>query len=221
MVRLSTIKPESGPKKPSMKFNDKTYQSYVDNGFADSIPNDVEFPVKQKREFLSRVDESKEPVKRKVTKIVRVKALDSSSKKYEKKEYLYYWEEWSGKNWLGQTIDPPSEHMEGFWDEQEKEPVVKQNQKGEYEVVGYKRSGQHRVYDIPFSKEAVDKIIEKSVGTDKGSIIFLVKEGIRRDEFTYDEFVNYSWDELVDILLTDGAYKRRIKRALEAQTKGQ
>ncbi len=39
----STIKPETQtqPKKPVINYNNKTYQSYVDNGFADNIPNDV------------------------------------------------------------------------------------------------------------------------------------------------------------------------------------
>jgi hypothetical protein len=109
----STIKPETQPKKPTIKYNDKTYQSYIDNGFADNIPRDVEFPTEQKRNFLSRVDESKHPVQRKVTKIVKIKAVEPNSKKYEKKEYVYYQEEWSARNWLGQKINPV-DNIEGF-----------------------------------------------------------------------------------------------------------
>jgi hypothetical protein len=67
----STIKPETQLKKPIIKYNDRTSQSYIDNGFADNIPNDVSFPEHQAREFLSRVDESKGPIEREVIKSIR------------------------------------------------------------------------------------------------------------------------------------------------------
>jgi len=100
-----TIKPETQPPEPVMEYNNKTYQSYVDNGFIDrddiTIPHSVLAPEKRKREFLSRVDVSKGEIERKVTTIVRLKAKDYSTKSNEKKEYIIYYEEWFGKNWLG------------------------------------------------------------------------------------------------------------------------
>lgn len=202
----STIKPETQtqPKKPIINYNNKTYQSYVDNGFADHIPTDISFPEKQATEFLSRVDESKGPIEREVTKIVRVKAIDYSSKKREKKEYVYYSENWHGKNWVSQKINPVMERVEGFWDEQEREPVIEQNKKGDSEIVGYERSGQHRVYDILFSKEAVDKIIEKSTRTDKETILYVVKlTPTMRTEFSYEQFV-LPWDEVHRLAIQPG-----------------
>lgn len=57
--------------------------------------------------------------------------------------------------------------------------------------VGIKRSGQHPVYHIPFSKEKVGKIIKGSVGTDQETIIFTVVSGPLSYEFPYDKFVNF------------------------------
>ncbi len=72
------------------------------------------------------------------------------------------------------------------------------------------------MYYIPFSKEKVDEIITKS-DSDKNDIIYVVKSGPRRDHFTYDEFVNYSWEQLESILLYDGGeVAARAERALQA-----
>jgi len=99
--------------------------------------------------------------------------------------------------------------------EQEKEAIIKQNEKSGPEIVGYRRSGEHPVQYIEISKEAVDKIIANS-SSDEDEIIFVVKSPPRRDHFTYDEFVNYSWEQLEDILMQPGgATAARAKRALD------
>jgi len=84
--------------------------------------------------------------------------------------------------------------------EQEVENVV--NNKGK--VVGNERKGQHAVYNIPFSKEAVDQIINKSVGSYREYIIYVVKNGpeMRNDKFNYDQFTNLSFMECCDLMIT-------------------
>ena len=57
-------------------------------------------------------------------------------------------------------ISPVRENIEGIWMEQEKEPDIKQTDNGP-EIAGYKKSGEHPVYDIEFSKENVDRIIQE------------------------------------------------------------
>jgi hypothetical protein len=175
-LHLSPVKPESEVQKPKLVYNNKTYQSYLDIGFdEDSIPRSIKAPEQRKREFLSRVDLSKGGIDRKITLIRRIKAAD-------KKEYITYSEDWYGKNWLGQKISPVRGNIEGVWMEQEKEPDIKQTENGP-EIAGYKKSGEHPVYDIVFSKENVDKIIQET-GSDNDSIIFLVKIPPRSDYFT-------------------------------------
>lgn len=209
MVKSNTIpvKPESEVQKPKLVYNNKTYQSYLDIGFDEYyIPRSIKAPEQRKREFLSRVDPSK-GIARKITLIQRIRGAD-------KKEYITYSEDWYGKNWLGQKISPVRENIEGIWMEQEKEPDIKQTDNGP-EIAGYKKSGEHPVYDIEFSKENVDKVIQET-GSDKDSIIFLIKIAPRSDYFTYYEFVNYSWDQIENILMQDGG-----AAAIRAFKKGQ
>ena len=59
-----------------------------------------------------------------VTKIVRLKAPDYSTKKRELKEYLVWDENWYGKDWLSRSLPPVTDHIEGFYQEQDREPVV-------------------------------------------------------------------------------------------------
>lgn len=70
----------------------------------------------------------------------------------------------------GAKVSPVTVHVEGYYQEIEMEPVI--NEWGEQ--IGNKRSGQHTVYYIPFSKEKVDEIIEISVGTDKDTVKYLL-----------------------------------------------
>ena len=149
---------------------------------------------------MSEVDvEAGEPMTRTVTKIVRLKAPDYSTPRRERKEYLVYYENWYGKNWQGVKIPPVTNHVEGLYYEQDNEPIIERNKK-----VGIKRSGQHPVYYIPFSKEKVDEIISNSIGTDKETIIFTVISGPFSYEFPYDKFVNLSFDELNQLLIRPG-----------------
>ena len=53
------------------------------------------------------------PIEKTVTMIVRVKAPDWESKKNEREEFIYYYEDWTANDWLGIPIDPFSEHVEG------------------------------------------------------------------------------------------------------------
>jgi hypothetical protein len=109
MEILSTVKPDV-PKKPEVKieYNNRSYESYMKNGFADNIPRLVRGPHDRMQMFLNKVDLRKGPIEKTVRMIVRLKAPDwnSSTKKNERKEFIYYYEDWSGKDWRGIPIDP-------------------------------------------------------------------------------------------------------------------
>ena len=63
--RKSQIKAESKketqsePEKPVIEYNNRTFQSYVRNNFADKIPHSVEAPDTRMKRFISRVDMTK------------------------------------------------------------------------------------------------------------------------------------------------------------------
>ena len=97
------------------------------------------------------------------------------------KDYLLDYENWYGHDWLKKTVPPVADHVEGRYDEVITEPVYQKQ-----ELVGYRYSGKRQVHYIPFSKEKVDEIIEKSVGSNKETIIYTFKSGPLRMELPYE-----------------------------------
>lgn len=216
---ISSIKPDSIPGKqrpvPKISLNNKTIESYKENGFWDA-----EFPPrtvnKQNLDFLQQVDERQGPIKRVVTTMVRLKAIDHTTKNLERKEYLYWMENWYGKDWLGVAIPPVTDHVEGMYYEQLKELVLDPNTG---DASKYVRKGQREAYYIPFTKKEVDRIIDEYNGN-RRLITFVVKfdaadspDGQRRfatrGQFGYDQFVNWTFDDL---------YKFHIKPWKELDT---
>ena len=168
-------------KEIDIEWNNRTYQSYIDNGF--TPPDNLDMV---ERKFLSRVDTSgKYPVLRQVTRIIRLKSRDPKTR--QDKEYLVYYENWSGRDWLGRKVPVVAEHMEGMYWEEDSEPNIVYGDNGPMRK-GVIRSGQHKVYYIPFSKEKVDEIIANSPDTYKEDLRYCVKfdDSTRDDRFTYE-----------------------------------
>ena len=94
---ISTMKPDI-PKKPEVKieYNNKSYESYINNGFADNIPRSVRGPHDRMQQFLNKVDLRKGPIERSVRIYSQTKStrLEFSTKKNERKEFIYYEEYW-------------------------------------------------------------------------------------------------------------------------------
>ena len=67
MEILSTIKPDV-PKKPEVKieYNNRSYESFVKNGFPDILPRSVIGPRDRMQNFLNKVDLRKGPIERTV-----------------------------------------------------------------------------------------------------------------------------------------------------------
>ena len=194
-VKKQQIEVEEEIEEPILEYNNKTYRSYVSQGLG--APEFLDY---QEKQFVAAVDpDKKDQIERTVTKIIRVKAIDYTSKKKERKDYIYYYENWNANDWQGAKLPPVTDHIEGYYYEQDTTPKVERNR-----IIGYKRSGQHPVYYIPFSKEKVDEIIESSVGTDKETILFTVISGPLSYEFPYEKFVNLSFDELNALLIRPG-----------------
>jgi hypothetical protein len=216
-TEVESTQQESQPEKPVMEYNNKSWQSWMNlqshiPDIVEKIPHGVEAPQRRKKEFIAQVDLEQGPIERRVMTIVRFKAKNREDK--EQKEYLRYNEDWQAKDWMGRKLRN-SENVEGVYYEQEEEKIIKYDEtKGPY-VSGYKRSGEHIVYTIPYSKDAVDKIIGNQ---DKSDIIFTVRTSERRQQFTYDEFVNYSWEQLEHILMLDGGADEA--RVMQGQGQG-
>jgi len=118
-------------------------------------------------------------------------APEYDSKKKELKEWIYYYEDMHGRDFIGRKLDA-ADHVEGMYKERLMEGVMYEDQ-----VIGERRTGERTRYYIPFSKKAVDDIIAKSMETDKDSIHFVVKHAHGRTEVTYDQFVNMIISEYI------------------------
>ena len=207
MEILSTIKPDI-PKKPEVKieYNNRSYESYVKNGFADNIPCSIRGPHDRMQKFLSLVDLRKGEIERTVRSIVRLRAPDwnSSTKKNERREFIYYEEYWDAKDWLGVPITKwrPDGHIEGRYTEVLMQPKL-DPVSGEH--IDNVFAGTRESYYIPFSKKNVDEIIANSAHTDKFGIKYTVKFGQEdspdgftmstRNQFSYDMFL-WEWEKL-------------------------
>jgi len=173
--------------KIDIEYNDYEYKFYQENA-SDKMPYHMQPGKYDIGRFKAAVDPNK-PIRRKITRMYRIKALDllSDSDKPKRKEFLTVVEDWYGKRVDGTDVPPVSEHKNGVYNE------LRLNQDGSVETTN------NLIYYIPFSKENVDEWIDMSYGTDKDTIQFWVdaKTGARRKQFDYDDFVNKKWDELV------------------------
>lgn len=199
--RFVPIEESKKKKKSVLEYNNKTELSYIEQGL--EVPENLS---QQEKNFISKADPKVEPITRTVTKIVRFKAIDYNSPKRERKEYIIYYENWTGRDWLKRIVSPVTDHIEGRYEEVITEPVYQQQ-----ELAGYKYSGKRQIHYIPFSKEKVDEIIEKSMGSDKDTITFLFSEEPLGYEFPYDVFVNSKYDELVSMLISPGGPKKILQ----------
>ena len=109
---------------------------------------------------------------------------------------MVWYENWLGKDWMGRKVPPLADHVEGMYNEQEKEPVVEK-----MKIVGYQRLGTNTVYYVPFSNSKVDEIINSSVGSYRDNIVYCVKNGseMRNDKFSYEQFVSLKFEDCVDL----------------------
>ena len=210
MEILSTKKPEVEKKPvPKIEYNDRSYQSYIDTGFPDDIPHSVSAPRDRILAFLNECDIRKGPVERTVRAMYRLKAIDWTSPKHERKEFIYYEERWTGVEWLGIPLKNPIDgHIEGKYNEVVTRPKLDERT-GEH--IDNIFNGVRLVYYIPFTKENVDEIIANSAHSDKTNIRFVVKFGhedsistdnmamqmAMRNQFSYDLFL-WPWDKLYE-----------------------
>ncbi|SRR5580765_920461 len=211
--RLSTKKPEQvEQQKPVFEYNDKTYKSYIKEGLGEDIPK--EDNNRHERRFIAQVSD-KFPIERRVTTMVRERILDPETNKL--REVLTYMEDWLGKNWMGKTLPPVRSHWEGVWKKQNLEPVTDDES---HNVVGYRSVEPTIMYDIAFSKVVVDNIIKKSSTTDPELIRFVIKgTGGRRGYPTYQQFVDLTWPECQDVLLSNGGFESAHIREILQRTK--
>jgi hypothetical protein len=184
----STITPDKLPG-PSHNLNDKTWQSWIDKGFEEKVPHHVQALHDRLIKFVTAADDR--PIQKKVELMRRVKK--------DGKEYLVTQFSLHSSNWLGEEVQL-YDYVEGYHKEQTLRPKINEKK----EIVSYERGTEKEIYSIEFGKKTVDKIIGDQ---DKATIRFFIAHqgGPQNDYFTYEQFVNNTWDQNQILLLQDGS----------------
>ena len=177
----------------------RSYQEYVKIGIEEKDFVRADRPVveqyNREMKFLAGVNLDKGPLVRKITKMIR--------QKINGQEYLTFTENWTATDWVGREVDPITDRLEGILSFPKMDIVL--DEKGQR--IGRKRNGMITKYEIPFSKEAVDKWLEETK-TPKDELKYLVKQpgGSRRCEGNYEQFL-YAWNQAVDAMMQDGGFE--------------
>lgn len=206
---ISSLKPELRPKvKPNFIWENKGYESYINNGFRPPDP-ESQVPGYWENKFLSEVDLSKGKIKVKVQTMIRQLAPDWSTEREDRKEYLTFNTDWSAKNYLGVNIFVRG-HIEGVFMDQQRELVTKTDPRTGEETAYYRKATPRETFYIPFNKKKVEQILgEHPFGpnsvniTDKDRVLYYGKfryaaPPFRASCFNYEEFTNWTFNQMLD-----------------------
>ena len=216
---ISSIKPDLGTqqqerKEPRFTYSTAEYDSYKKNGFG--APELINRSDKFEVRFLNQVDLSKcknNKIQVKILNMERTRAIDYSSEKEEKREFLVYMVDWLAKNWLGNMLAVRS-HIEGKHHELTKQLVTKMDSEDGRVNAYYVKGPTRTVHTIPFSKKVVDKILndpnpfgaDSENITDKDSVSFYGKfdgergiQTMRTGDYSYEQFVTPEWNHFAEL----------------------
>ena len=184
---LSSIKPEVKKIKPNFIWENRGYDSYIDNGFR--LPDPAsQVPGYCENDFLSKVDLSKGKIRIKVNTIIRQLAPDyAANEEGEKRnEFLTWNTSWYAQNWLGEKL-AYHDHIDGVYTQQLKELVRTRDPKTYEETAQYRHGGTRQVFYVPFSKKKVEEILgEHPFGPDSVNITNL-DQVVFYGKFTYNK----------------------------------
>jgi hypothetical protein len=236
MDKISTKNaPANQRVKPDIRYSGQlTIQAYEDAGFP--IEYDEEWPLElvQCREFLNEVDLTKGPkkIERTLSRMGRLRAYqrDPKTGKRVLVEWLIYYENWGIEpdnmcvNYLEEPVAPVTDNLEGVHKEPVTKPEYSYDDIGRKTRIGHSLAGKSLVYEIPFSKKAVEEILER-YGIDKGilemhgddrenpaGIKFYFYHGdgsttthnLRTSGYSYKQFTECTYNEMYQLSIRPG-----------------
>ena len=208
---------ESKLKAELRQFHKKTLDAFRKAGCADEIPNDIQAKLNGKNQlndFLRRANEQQAPIQKiiQTMKIVPNVVYDKDGKAV-KKDYLVVNSTLHGKSWEGNILAPVIDYFEGYHFEPEFNTTYKRNYETGDMIPKTEYDGPKKVYDIELTdknrKQVIQDIINKSNGTMIDQIKFYYQipdsvkgQGHRDGNYTYDQFINSSPEEMENIAWT-------------------
>lgn len=195
-----TEEPKPEPVKPpvNFKYNKKSQEAYTNLGL--KIPDTVD---REERRFLEDVDLRYGAITRRVVQVHRIRPDDPRDG--NRKEWLYYVEEWQAYDYLGNELAPVTSHIEGRYDEIIPRYTV-DKKTGKPVKSDPKVGRKQTTFYIPWSKANLDKVLRMNKTTNKDTIMYYVHFGYRysingderRDNtFTYDQIANSMWSDIL------------------------
>ena len=141
--------------------------------------------------FMKTVSDP-ENIDKKVATMVRLRHVNRvEPNKGKKVEYLIWFENWKGFDANGHKIPPVSDLPQGFDKTQVFSKMTDNDGK-----VEYKPEEEYWYYFIPYTQEAIDKVLEDT-NTDPEDVQYTVKGiGSGWSGFSYQEFRDLDWEEL-------------------------
>lgn len=230
---VSSIVPDLGTaqkqrKEPRFSYSTAEYDSYIKNGFG--APELINRSDKFEVRFLQQVDLSQckgNKIQVKILNMQRTRAIDYSSEKEERKEFLVYMCDWLANNWLGNMIAVRS-HIEGRHKELTKQLITKMDNESGRVNAYYVKGPVRTVHTIPFSKKTVDKILNNPEPfgpdsqniTDINSVTFYGKfdgekgiQTMRCGDYSYEQFIQPEWNRFVELATRRGGPAARLTNA--------
>ena len=222
---ISSIKPDLGTlgqkekQVPRFTYSTAEYDSYIKNGFGAPLLQDRS--DKWEVRFLNQVDLTKcrnNKIQVKILNLQRTRAIDYSSPKEEKKEFLVYSCDWLGANWLGNEIAVRG-HIEGKYKELTRQLLTRMDSETGRVNAYYVKGPVRSVHTLPFTKKAVDRILndpnpfgaDSQSITDIDSVMFYGKfdgerglANFRCTGYTYDQFIVPEWKRFVELATRRG-----------------
>lgn len=166
------------------------YPNFIKEMKEHEIPVSMDMSDRGLTSFMQLVSDP-ENFDKKVPTMVRLKHANRiEPNKGIKTEYLLWYENWEGTDKNGNPIPPVSDLPQGI-----DKTISVSRGLDNTGVPHYKKEREYWIYTVPFSKEALDKILQDT-GTDPEEVQYIVN-GLRSwGGFSYEEFSQLSFEEL-------------------------
>jgi hypothetical protein len=204
---MSSTETESKPdSKPKIEFNERTLEAFEKEKV--DLPHGVVAEKERYDKFRSKFKEEKGALQIIVKSMHRRPIITYNDKgKAVKKDFLTYVSEYHGKDWLGNDLYI-RDHVDGVYYAPKFRSTTKQDPETGDHIVNKEYDGITEEYYIELTeknrRQIIEEIINKSNGTMTDAIKFYYhvpqssKGGMsfRCDQYTYDQFINSSLDEM-------------------------
>jgi hypothetical protein len=191
--------------KSEIQFNEKTLESFEKEEL--EPPHGTLTLKAQYDKFKAQFKEDKGPLQQIITRMHRKsKIVFDEEGKAVKKDYLTYEVDYHAKNWLSNDLFIRG-HIHGMHHEPKFRATTKLDPETGNHIINNENDGIQEVYDIELTdknrKQVIQDIINKSIGSLIDNIKFyghfessIKGPSFRCDQFSYDQFINSSFDEL-------------------------